>query len=161
MTQFLAARDVKIYVNLMRGQIRNKRNKPELVDLQYGFYVTTGGFGYVLDDLATWHSHMTLTPNGVIALAGQGFFVDIGQRNIEDKNKANILTKSLICIQVSWLVIQCIARAAAGYPLTLLEIHAMVHVGCAFCMYTLWWNVGVEKVSRVYRDAELVGIETL
>ena len=145
----------------MRGQIHNKRNKPELVNLQYGFYVTMGGFGYVLDDLATSNSYMTLTPNGVIALAGQGYFVDIGHRNIEDKNKANILTKSLICIQVSWLVIQCIARASQGYPLTLLEIHAMVHVVCAICMYTLWWNVGIERVYSVYRDAELVRIETL
>ena len=147
----MAARDVTINVNLMRGQIHSNRSKPELVDLQYDFYVTMGGFNYILDDLATSNPHMTLTPNGVIALAGQGYFVDIGQRNIEDKSKANILTKSLICIQLSWLIIQCIARAAKGYPLTLLEIHAMVHVVCAMCMYTLWWNVGFGRFQGISR----------
>ena len=127
----------------MRGQTRNNKNKPEPVDLQYGFYVTMGGFVYALDDLATLKSRMTLTPLGVVALARQGFFLDINYPSIEGKSKANILTKSLICIQVSWMVIQCIARAAAGYPLTLLEVHTMVHVVCAICMYALWWNVGV------------------
>lgn len=130
-------------VNAMRGQSRNNKNKPELVDLQYGFYVTMGGFVYAVDDLSPRKSRMILTPLGVIALARQGHFVNINQSTIEDKSKANILTKSLICIQVSWMVIQCIARAAAGYPLTLLEVHTMVHVVCAICMYALWWNVGV------------------
>ena len=140
----------------MRAQSRNHGRKPDPVELQYGFYVTMGGFVYAVDDLATRNSQMTLTPDGVIALARQGHFVDIHQRTIEDKSKADILTKSLICIQVSWMVIQCSARAAAHYPLTPLEIHTIVHVICAICMYTLWWNVGGEKLCREYRDADLV-----
>lgn len=141
--QFLDARNVKKEVNATR----ERSGKPGLVDLRYGFYVAMGGFVYVLDDLAERpeNSLMTLTAKGAITLARQGYFVDIDPHTIEEKSKADILTKSLICIQVSWMVIQCIARAAAGYPLTLVELHVMVHVVCALSMYALWWKVGIEK----------------
>ena len=100
-----------------------------------------GGFVYDVENLRDDLSFLTITPRGIIALARQGHFVDISTGDITDKCKADIFTKSLICIQVSWIVIQCIARKAAGYPLTLLEIHTMVHVVCALVLYVLWWKV--------------------
>ena len=100
-----------------------------------------GGFLYDIENLADNLGLMTLTPRGVIALAGQGQFVDISTEDIREKSKADVFTKSLVCVQVSWMVIQCIARKAAGYPLTLLEIHTMVHVVCALTIYVLWWKV--------------------
>lgn len=115
--------------------------RPKLIDLRYGFYVTMGGFVYDVENLADDPSLVTLNPRGIIALARQGQFVDISTEDIEDKSKADIFTKSLVCVQVSWMVIQCIARKAAGYPLTLLEIHTMVHVVCALTIYVLWWKV--------------------
>jgi len=35
---------------------------------------------------------------------------------------------------------QSIARKVHGYPLTLLELHTLVHVICAFAMYALWFR---------------------
>ena len=102
-----------------------------------------GGFVYDVGNLRDDLSFVTITPRGVIALARQGQFVDISPEDISDKSKADIFTKSLICIQVSWMVIQCIARKAAGYRLTLLEIHTMVHVVCALTLYVFWWKVSL------------------
>lgn len=115
--------------------------RPNLIDLRYAFYVTMGGFAYDLKDISDGFSPVTLSPQGMIFLARQGHFVDISPEDIGDRSKAGIFTKSLICVQVSWMVIQCIARKAAGYPLTLLEIHTMVHVVCALTLYVLWWKV--------------------
>ena len=115
--------------------------RPKLIDLRYGFYVTMGGFVYDVKSLYCDLPLVTLTPRGIITLARQGHFIDISTEDITDKSKADIFTKSLVCIQVSWMVIQCIARKAAGYPLTLLEIHTMVHVVCALTIYMLWWKV--------------------
>ena len=115
--------------------------RPKLIDLRYGFYVTMGGFVYDVENLCDDLRLVTLTPRGIIALAREGQFVDISTEDIKDKSKADIFTKGLICIQVSWMVIQCIARKAAGYPLTLLEIHTMVHVVCALTIYMLWLKV--------------------
>lgn len=60
------------------------------------------------------------------------------------------LGKCLVCMQVVWFVIQCVARAAAKYPLILVEIHTIVHVVCALSMYILWW-----KVSLIYSGKKL------
>ena len=87
---------------------------------------------------------IVLTPDGVIEFARGGVFFEISREVISNKSKANLLGKGLVCMQVIWFVIQCIARAVAGYPLALLEVHAMVHVGCALLMYALWWEVSHE-----------------
>lgn len=114
---------------------------PPIFDLRYGFYVIMGGFTVDVEKLHNRLSRVTITPEGVIALAKQGFFLDVSPETVSDKSKADVITKALICIQVLWMVIQCIARKAAGYPLALLEIHTMVHVVCALTLYSLWWEV--------------------
>jgi hypothetical protein len=83
----------------------------------------------------------TLTSNGIAFLASEGHFFNISPETISDKSKVNITGKVLICVQVTWMVIQCISRKAAGYPLTLLEIHTMVHVVCALLLYRFWFEV--------------------
>lgn len=114
-------------------------------DLAYGFYVIMGGFGIDLPTSIRFPSGQgTLTSRGVMYLAQQGKFLDISPNTISDKSKATITTKGLICIQVTWMVLQCIVRKGAGYPLTLLEIHTMVHVLCALLLYTFWFAVSYE-----------------
>ena len=64
-----------------------------------------GGVVYDVENLRDDICLVTLTPRGVIALARQGQFVNISTEDITDKSKADIFTKTLICIQVSWMVI--------------------------------------------------------
>jgi hypothetical protein len=91
-------------------------------------------------DVRDIHGRRTLTPQGLLFFARRGFFFDIPEDTIRDKSKADILAKGLICCQVTWVVIQCIARKASGLPVTLLEVHTMVHVVCALSMYALWFH---------------------
>lgn len=65
-----------------------------------------------------------------------------------DKSKANVLGKVLICVQIIWFAIQVITRLVAGYPLTLIELHTVVHVLCALMMYILWWEVRFANSSE-------------
>ncbi len=60
---------------------------------------------------------------------------------IEDRSKADTLQKGLVLIQVGWMALQCITRKVQGLPLTLLELHTMVHVACAIVMYSFWLKV--------------------
>jgi hypothetical protein len=82
-----------------------------------------------------------LTPDGVLQLAKMGHFLSLSSSSIDDKSKADVLQKLIVGGQVTWMVTQCIARAAYGLPLTLLEIHTMAHVTCAFVMLLLWVKV--------------------
>ena len=103
---------------------------------------------------------LVLTTDGVIQFARRGVFFDISRKAISDKSKANLLGKCLVCMQVIWFVIQCIARRAAGYPLALLEVHTMVHVVCALSMYALWWEVSLETLE-VFRVSSLCSYRNL
>lgn len=82
-----------------------------------------------------------LTPNGVIDLASRGFWIYIRRERIKAKSKANMLQKALVLLQVSYAATTCAARRVYGLPLTLLEVHTMVHVICAVMLYALWFEV--------------------
>lgn len=106
--------------------------------MDYCYYAVMGGFTV---DLSCMHDRIkvvTLSPTSLLALASRGHFFDIASETISDKSKADLLAKGLIICQVSWLVIQSIARARAQLPLTILEVHTMVHVVCALLMYCFW-----------------------
>lgn len=89
----------------------------------------------------------------VLWLAGQGHWVKIPRAKITDKSKADTFQKILVLIQVSWMIMQCIARWMYKLPLTLLEIHTMVHVVCAMILYGFWF-----KVCPTFPDNRITGL---
>ena len=110
--------------------------------LSYGFFVIMGGFiTRDIKHISDGFEYATITSKGVLELAREGKFLDVSPEVIQDRSKANVIGKGLVCVQVIWFTVQCIARAAARYPLVLLEVHTMVHVFCALLMYILWWKV--------------------
>jgi len=80
----------------------------------------------------------TLTPRGAILLDKYGALPRLTTAQINDKSKANWLAKCLVCIQATWMLVQCVARKIAGLPVTLLELNTVMHVICALLMYFLW-----------------------
>lgn len=94
-------------------------------------------------DVAHLHNrlqHVILTPDGVLELARKGQFFTISDAQINDKSKANLLAKGLVLLQITWTVLQCLSRKVVGLPLSILEVHILVHAGCALIMYVLWFN---------------------
>ena len=105
--------------------------------MTYCFYVVMGGFTLETESISNDRMPpvVTLTDHAVVALASQGRFLNVPGEAITDKSKDDLLAKGLVVCQVTWLVIQACARARANLPLTLLEIHSLVHVFSAFIMY--------------------------
>ncbi len=108
-------------------------------DLRYCFFVVMGGVEVAVPGQPG--KTLCLQDKAVLLLAELGHFISIPASNIDDKSKASILQKAVVIIQVSWMVIQCISRAAHRLPLALLEVHTMVHVVCASLLYALWLKV--------------------
>lgn len=102
--------------------------------------IATADVAKIRDDV---NEPFILTPDAILQFAREGVFFDISPETISDRSKANLLGKGLVCMQVIWFLIQCVARAAARYPLVLIEVHTMVHVVCALMMYALWWEVSL------------------
>lgn len=64
----------------------------------------------------------------------------ITHKEVADKGKANTVAKSIVCFQVSWLLINLIARKATGLPIALIELHVVIHILIATVLYGFWWN---------------------
>ena len=117
----------------------------------YAWYVVMGGFVLDVSPLHDYHGTMTLTHHAVLELAKDGLFLPMKKQSIRDKSKADFLAKGLVLCQVSFLIIQLIARKLQNLPVTLLEIHTSVHVVCALAMYCAWFGkpLDVQDPTRV------------
>ncbi|ERF76547.1 hypothetical protein EPUS_05820 [Endocarpon pusillum Z07020] len=79
--------------------------------LVYCFFVGMGGFVVDVDDrdFGYKHQYVTLTAQDLEELARGGKFIEIEESEITDKSKADILAKILVCFQVMWLLVDCLA----------------------------------------------------
>ena len=89
------------------------------------------------------HDYATITHDGILALAREGYFVDFDSETISGRSKASLIGKALVCLQVTWFVSRCVVGKLIGFPLAFIEVHTMVHVVCALAMYALWWKVSL------------------
>ena len=110
--------------------------------LEHGFYIEMGGYELVSElgegrDLPSGFKGR-VTPQAAIELDKNNLLEQPSLELINDQSKSDILAKFLVCLQTSWMVIQCIARVAQSLPLTLLELHTVMNAICAFFIYCLW-----------------------
>lgn len=116
-------------------------NKAPTFSLVYCFFVNMGGLIVDTPQFDHRQQYLTLTAEMLEAFAHRGKFIEIEESEITDKSKADFLAKVLVCLQVTWMLVECVARKVAGFPLTILEVHTFVHVFCALVMYSLWIKV--------------------
>ena len=152
--------------------------------ITHGFFVIMGGFhlferGSVEtsnDDEAILHDHdIPLHPLAARDLYGdatrrsirdmhQSIRADIDftsftvptEEEIKDRGKSDWLAKSLVLLQTSWFMMQCIARAIDHLPVTHLEIVTLAYAAMNFVIYIFWWNkpLNVNRPVRVFRKSE-------
>ena len=151
----------------------NSSNSP--LNLQWskthGFFIIKGGFhlfkrGSKETGSIKPISHeedTPLHPLAAIDLYGGGTTLDIDfsfyvptEAEIKDKGKSDWLAKSLVLLQTSWFVIQCIARAVKHLPITHLEIVTLAYAAMNFVIYIFWWNkpLSVNQPVRVFRKSD-------
>ena len=103
-----------------------------------------------------------LTPAGIIELARLGIMPSIDEEAIQDRSKADVFAKSIVLIQVTWFLVQTLARLVQNLPISLLELHTLVQVGCTFLMYALWMKKPYDIGSPVYlKDPRIVEMAAL
>lgn len=109
------------------------------LSITQAFFLVSGGLAVDTSDFWVTPT-VTFTPIGIVELARAGILPEIPECDVEDKSKADMMTKALTCLQAFWFFAQGIGRISQRLPVTLLEIHVMIHVFCAFTMYLLWFN---------------------
>ncbi|KAJ4124265.1 hypothetical protein NW768_009624 [Fusarium equiseti] len=134
-----------------------KREADFEINLKYAFCIVMGAVRFDVHDIFSFsdlnesdRGYFNRTalrrrsvrpgPAAIIQLAERGHWIQIPRQDIDDKSKADTVQKTLVVIQVLWMVTQCIARRVYGLPLSLLEIHTIVHVVCAVFLYACWFE---------------------
>jgi hypothetical protein len=128
------------------AQTSSRFGPAKLWGIRHGHFAAMGGFklyiqGEAPDDDTVRAQGKRVTLSGVVLLAKCGVLPPTSQIDlaIEAGEKSNYLAKTLVCIQISWLVVQAVARKASGLPVTLLEVNTIGQVWCAFVLYGIWW----------------------
>lgn len=116
------------------------------IDLEYCFFVVMGGVelkNVHPDSLSSrgQRPFLSVSPEMMLWSAKLDRRMPVEGKRIQDKSKADLLQKCLVLFQATWMAVQCITRRALGLPLTILEVHTMVHVLCAAVMYAFWLKV--------------------
>ena len=77
------------------------------------------------------------------------------EAEIKDKGKSDWLAKSLVLLQTSWFITQCIARGIKHLPVTHLEVVTLAYAATNFVIYVFWWNkpLNVNRPVRVFRKS--------
>ena len=146
------------------------------LDLQWskthGFFMIMGGFHLfkrsskrTSDKPISHKEDIPLHPLAAIDLYGDDTTLDIDfssftvptEEEIKDKGKSDWLAKSLVLLQTSWFVMQCIARAVERLPVTHLEIVTLAYAAMNFVIYVFWWNkpLNVNRPVRVFRKSDV------
>ncbi len=115
------------------------QNQPHTWSTEQAFFAICGGFAV---KSASFYptERLTFTVQGLLELAKSGLLPSISGDDIEDKSKANTVAKTIVCVQAGWFLFQSLARVQQRLPLSLLELHTLIHIICAFCVYALWWK---------------------
>ena len=108
-----------------------------------------------------------LHPLAAIDLYGGGIALNIDfslyvptEAEIKDRGKSNWLTKSLVLVQTSWIVLQCIARAIKHLPVTRLEIVTPAYAVMDFVIYIFWWNKPLNVNDSACSSVPKIGSES-
>ena len=136
--------------------------------MTHGFFITMGGFHLferssqeTSNDSRTWISReddKPLHPLLASDLKRDNIypFTMPTEAEIKDRGKSDWLAKSLVLLQTSWFMMQCIARAIEHLPVTHLEIVTLAYAAMNFVIYIFWWNkpLNVSRPVRVFRKSE-------
>ena len=72
--------------------------------------------------------------------SGKIEFPTITEKEIQDRSKADALSKTLVIGQTTWFMLQCAARAVQGLDITQLELLTVALAFLNARMYSCWWN---------------------
>ncbi|KAF8815705.1 hypothetical protein BYT27DRAFT_7212934 [Phlegmacium glaucopus] len=121
--------------------------------MTHAMFLDMWGFRYVIDGKLEdtresgarfiWSSYILyLAQRGVVSLS------DL-KDTINDRRKADGLSKAVVCIQVLWFLVKCAARVQKRLAITELEVSTVAYIAvCATC-YIFWWTKPVDVKTHI------------
>ncbi|TFK65788.1 hypothetical protein BDN72DRAFT_180152 [Pluteus cervinus] len=76
--------------------------------------------------------------------------LQLTEKEIQDKSKGDVLSKTLVAFQTTWFVFECIARLQQGLPLIELEVVTLAFATLNVITYALWWYKPLNVLCPIY-----------
>lgn len=101
----------------------------------------TGEFAYQSEcDRQIWHGIVTFDTFKRLLEGNHIDFPTVTEEEIEDKSKGDALSKGITLLQITWFIIQIIARQQQNLAITQLELTTVALSSLNVAMYVFWWN---------------------
>ena len=112
--------------------------------------------GQKLGPHKTWKGTWALSSIQLLYACQKGIITGppkLSTADLEDRSKGDIFVKGAAVLQLTWLVIQMIARASEGLAISLIEIMTLAFAVCAIATYILLWHKPQDVMTPTYIDA--------
>ncbi|KIJ08386.1 hypothetical protein PAXINDRAFT_23589, partial [Paxillus involutus ATCC 200175] len=103
----------------------------------HGFFALMGGF--VLQD-GTRRTELVKRRALQHLRSGTIMNLNITEAEINDRSKSDGLGKAILVIQLSWFILQIVARGMNHLAITLLEIDTLAMAALSFLLFFFWWS---------------------
>ena len=106
--------------------------------MQHAFFAEMGGFMLYPEKSKPF----PVNNRHILWLIQNNFmeFPRVSTENIWDKSKADHLVKTIVCIQIFWLMITTVARATQKIAITTIELATVSIVFCTIATYFCWFH---------------------
>ncbi|KAF8956877.1 hypothetical protein BDZ97DRAFT_2079536 [Flammula alnicola] len=115
-----------------------KRHKGRGWTKTHAFFLIMGGFSLHQDGV--FLRTLDVTELEELAESGKVDWPNIREEEIDDRSKGDFLSKSVVILQTSWFIAQCIARGVNRLVVTELEVVTLAFAALTGIIYFLWWN---------------------
>ncbi|KAG6859225.1 hypothetical protein C0995_010563, partial [Termitomyces sp. Mi166 len=103
----------------------------------HSFFAIMGGFQVCKPD--DTDNPKTLHPDDIRPYL-ENYDIVISKEEIMDRSKGDILAKCLVLLQVTWFILQMLARAIQHLAISELEIVTLAFALLNLMIYFCWWN---------------------
>ena len=85
------------------------------------------------------------------------FRIRVTEREVDDRSRADVVSKFIFVLQTLWFVTQCIARGVQGLDITQLELTTVAFASLNVITFILWMKkpLGAQVAMRVYFQGRL------
>ncbi|ESK84509.1 hypothetical protein Moror_6155 [Moniliophthora roreri MCA 2997] len=130
--QWLSAREIT-------KRMRAMSDGPPNWTITHSFFLVMGGF-MLVDESGVLKG--TLTHQWMEELKEKNLiaFPSIAEKEIQDKSKGDALSKVILLLQISWFLLQVVARAIRNLPITELELVTVAFASLNLFAYSFWWK---------------------
>ena len=104
----------------------------------------------------TWRGSWALSSIQLLYACQKGIIPGppkLSTADLEDRSKGDVFVQGAAIVQLTWLVIQMIARGSEGLAISLLEITTLASAVCAIATYVLLWHKPQDVMTPTYIDA--------